>query len=287
MPRSLGSVYGGSVTRFLGGSLRGVVSRVIRTPKVCLVFNGGAVTLDGCTLLLSDGSYCTHAIHEFSVADGSRRRVIGGGGDGPLQFNDPRQLYASRDGFVFVAERGNHRVQVLTPSLDFHAFIGQGELVRPVGVCANADVVVVSEFCPGWDDCITVFNRGDGALLRRFGCDVSGDDQVMHPRELCFVSGDRHVAIADSGNHRVSVFSIDGELIRHVGVGVLRGPQSVAASVFDELVVADFGNSCLRVFSATGDLLATVGATGFSCVAVHGGAVFAADESTSTVSVFE
>jgi hypothetical protein len=28
MPRSLGSVYGGSVTRFLGSGLRGVVSRV-------------------------------------------------------------------------------------------------------------------------------------------------------------------------------------------------------------------------------------------------------------------
>jgi hypothetical protein len=85
----------------------------------------------------------------------------------------------------------------------------------------------------------------------------------------------------------VSVFSIDGELIRHVGVGVLRRPRGIAASAFDELVVADFGNSCLRMFSATGDLLATVGATGFTGVAVHGGAVFAADDSASTVSVFE
>ncbi len=34
MPRSLGSVYGGSVTRFLGGALRGVVSRVIDTGGV-------------------------------------------------------------------------------------------------------------------------------------------------------------------------------------------------------------------------------------------------------------
>ncbi len=32
MLRSLGSVFGGSVTRFLGGGLRGVVSRVIDTP---------------------------------------------------------------------------------------------------------------------------------------------------------------------------------------------------------------------------------------------------------------
>ncbi len=48
MPRSLGSVYGGSVTRFLGGSLRGVMSRVIDTPGLKSVSNGVAVSRDGC-----------------------------------------------------------------------------------------------------------------------------------------------------------------------------------------------------------------------------------------------
>jgi hypothetical protein len=52
--RSLGSVYGGSVTRFLGGSLRGVVSRVIDTPGAQSFSNGVAVSRDGCTLLVSD-----------------------------------------------------------------------------------------------------------------------------------------------------------------------------------------------------------------------------------------
>jgi hypothetical protein len=59
------------------------------------------------------------------------------------------------DGFVFVAEYGNSRVQVLTPSLrlDF-------------GVVANADVVVVSEFLAHR---LTVLDRSDGALVRRIG----------------------------------------------------------------------------------------------------------------------
>jgi hypothetical protein len=73
------------------------------------------------------------------------------------------------------------------------------------------------------------------------------------------MSGHRHVAVADLDNHRVSVFSVDGEFIRHVGVGVLSHPMGVAVSAFDELVVADSSNGCLRVFSSTGDLLATVG----------------------------
>jgi DNA-binding beta-propeller fold protein YncE len=277
-------VYGGSVTRFLGGSLRGVESRVIDTPGVTPRGNGVAVSVDGCTLLVSDGGlWKSNTIHEFDVEDGSRRRVIGGRGDGQLQFHGPRQVYVAPDGFVFVADCRNNRVQVLTPSLDFHCFIGQGELEYPAGVCANADVVVASHFVAG---CICVFNRCGGALLRRFGSQGSDDEQLYQPCGLCFVSGDRHVAVTEFGNDRVSVFSIDGEFIRHVGVGILKNPQGVACSAFDELVVADTRNRRLRVFSATGDLLASVGDGHFTGVVVHGGTVFAADADEGTVSVF-
>jgi sugar lactone lactonase YvrE len=145
MARSLGSVYGGAVTRFLGGSLRGVVSRVIDTPDVRSSGNGVAVSRDGCTLLVSDSRYGgSHAIHELNVADDSWRRVVGCEGDGPLRFYGLRQLCIAPDGFVFVADAINNCVQVLTPRLAFHAYIGRYEVDSPWGVCANADVVVVS-----------------------------------------------------------------------------------------------------------------------------------------------
>jgi hypothetical protein len=100
------------------------------------------------------------------------------------------------------------------------------------------------------------------------------------------MSGDRrHVAVADFGNHRASVFSVDGEFIRHVGVRVLRGPQGVAASAFDELVVADTGNRCLRVFGSDGDVLSGAVEGRFTGVAVHGSSVVAVECGTKTVSV--
>jgi DNA-binding beta-propeller fold protein YncE len=271
MPRSLGSVYAGSVTRFIGGSLRGVVSRVIDTPGVRSETNGVAVSVDGGTLLAADGRYDgSHAIHEFDLADGCRRRVVGEEGAGPLQFSDPRQLCIAPDDYVFVADAGNSRVQVLTPTLDFHSFVGEGKLIRPVGVCANADVVVVSE-----PHHISVFSRDDGALLRRFGCHGTGDGKLEYPLGLCFMSDDRHVAVADQSNHRVSVFSVEGEFIRHVGVGVLGRPHGVAASAFDELVVADKGNHRVVVFNSAGDVVTTVAVGAASGVVIHGGAVFA------------
>jgi sugar lactone lactonase YvrE len=69
MSRSLGSVYGGSVTRFLGGGLRGEESRVIATPGVHSSCNGMAVSRDGSTLLVSDTGGRSHAIHEYRISD--------------------------------------------------------------------------------------------------------------------------------------------------------------------------------------------------------------------------
>jgi DNA-binding beta-propeller fold protein YncE len=271
MPRSLGSVYGWSVTRFLGGALLRVKSRVIDTRSVKPCANGLAVRRDGRTLSLSDSEDGSHAIHEFDVASGSRLRVVGGRGDGPLQFNCPRQVFIAPDDFVFVADCRNRRVQVLTPTLDFHGFVGAGQLSNPGGVCANADVVVVSDAA----DRITVFNRRDGALLRQFGTKGRGDGQLKRPAGLCFMRDARHFAVADNGNRRLSVFSVDGEFIRHVGAGVLHNPNGVVRSAFDELVVADSGNFRVAVLSASGELLKTMGGVLFLAVALHGGTIFA------------
>jgi DNA-binding beta-propeller fold protein YncE len=272
MSRSLGSVYGGSVTRFLGGSLRGVASRVIATAGLTSWSNGVAVSRDGSTLLVSDYSGGSDAIHAFRVGDGSLLRVIGSRGDGPLQFVDPRQVWVASDNFVFVADYGNDRVQVLTPRLDFHAFVGVGELSGPSGVCADDAVIMVSE-----PDArrISVFSRGGGALLRFFGSYGSGDGELDTPQGLCFMSGRRHVAVADWDNNRVSVLSVEGEFVRHVGVGKLNRPVGVACSAFDEIVVADWGKSRVVVFSASGEILHTMGGGVCTGIAIHGGTIFA------------
>ncbi len=89
--------------------------------------------------------------------------------------------------------------------------------------------------------------------------------------------------MSDFDDCRVVVFTLDGDFIRAVGLGLLQRPRGVACSAFDELVVADTDNRCLRVFSGSGDLLDTI-AVGSSMlgaaiggVAVHGGCVYAQD----------
>jgi hypothetical protein len=67
----------------------------------------------------------------------------------------------------------------------------------------------------------------------------------------------------------VSVFSVEGDFIRHVGVGVLKYPHGAACSAFDELVVADSGHHRLVMFSASGDVVKTMDAGLVLGVAMH------------------
>jgi hypothetical protein len=78
MPRSLGSVYGGSVTRFLGGSFRGVVTRVLPLGDITTHISSVAVACSGSTLLVScELPNCpTYDIHVLDAADGSQLRGL-------------------------------------------------------------------------------------------------------------------------------------------------------------------------------------------------------------------
>jgi hypothetical protein len=91
---------------------------------------------------------------------------------------------------------------------------------------------------------------------------------------------------SQSPNNRVSVFSVEGEFVRHVGVGVLKYPHGVACSASDELVVADAGSGRIVVFSASGELLTTVGCGAFTGVAIHGGTIFAQDHKNEKCFLF-
>jgi DNA-binding beta-propeller fold protein YncE len=121
MSRSLDSVYGGVGTRFVGGNLRGVARHVVDAP-----YSGRfAASGDGSTLLVTVSRGDTDASREFDVGDGSRRRLVTvGSNSGPPPFDGPCRVWIAPDGFVFVADSGNDRVQVLTPNVDFkfHCF---------------------------------------------------------------------------------------------------------------------------------------------------------------------
>ncbi len=270
MPRSLASIYAGSVARFLGSTFTATAQHFIKTPVMRSIGNGLALSHDGATLLVSDNCGGSHAIHEFRVSDGARLRVIGSRGVGPLQFRSPAWLcFAASDDFVFVPEMDNNRIQVLTPRLEFHSFVGVGQIYRPKCVCANDEIIAATEETR---HSVVVFSRGDGALIRRFGNRGAGDGEMQWPGGLCLMASHRQLAVVSSWNHSISIFTFEGVFVRHVGVGTLYHPGGVACSAYNELVVADGTNRGV-VFSASGEVHRTMRGCLVGSIALRGGVV--------------
>ena len=275
MPRSIGSLYGGLVALFLGSAFRGRVTRTFDMPHV----GGLAITPDASALLVFHYDFYDDPAYVCRPDTGERLRKIScGRNGGPLQFNSPSQVAIAPDNFVYVADLGNNRIQVLTPCFDFHSFIGVGQLHSPVGVCASQEIVAVSE---PLENRISVFRRADGALLRRFGARGKSDGKLRAPQELCFLSNCSQIAVADCHNHRVSVFTTEGAFVGHLGVGMLHHPTSVACSAFGEVVISDRNGSLVKLVVSDGCLtIASVtyhppGLRWLSGLAIHGNTIFA------------
>ncbi|HEX4466960.1 MAG TPA: SMP-30/gluconolactonase/LRE family protein [Solirubrobacteraceae bacterium] len=191
---------------------------------------------------------------------------FGSEGSGNGQFKDPAGIGIDASGNLWVADKGNGRIQKFSASGTFIASYGTkgaGNLQfnEPWGVAINAATgnVYVS------DD---LNNRvqelsSSGAYVRSFG--TTGAGTLHEPAGLAIdSSGD--VWVSDGGDGRIVEFSAEGAYIREVGApgsgnGQLKSPGGLALSE-GSIYVADAGNSRIEQFSSTGEYLGQFGSKG-------------------------
>lgn len=109
---------------------------------------------DGRTLVVATAK-ATHRLVVFDGDSGERLRSVGSRGRAPGQFDRPNGI-AIRADLAFVAERDNHRIQVLSlPGLRPVGSFGEAELRSPYGLWLNPvgpdglDVYVTDSFMYG------------------------------------------------------------------------------------------------------------------------------------------
>ena len=88
---------------------------------------------NGNALLLATGK-TSDDISVYNALNGSYVQSVGSAGNGKLEFERPNGIFVI-DSLLFVVERDNKRVQVLSlPEFRFICFIGGQELIRPYGI---------------------------------------------------------------------------------------------------------------------------------------------------------
>jgi tripartite motif-containing protein 71 len=219
-------------------------------------------------------------------------RQFGSWGAGKGQFTGPRAVAVSASNRIFIADAGNHRIQVVLS--DGTAVAGWGrrgngpsEFLFPSGIAVGpAGEVFVADT---GNDRIQVFDA-NGAFVREWPMRAPGAIAVSAAQ----------VAVAEPDASRVQIFTLEGAAVRTLGgfgddAGRFKHPSGIAWDDQGDLVVADTGNHRLQRLDPTGVPRVQWGTWGLQeglfadprSVSCHGGRVYVADSGNHRIQVFD
>ena len=170
----------------------------------------------------------------------------------PQQPGSPWGIAVAPNGHTLIVDYTNRQIHVFDEQRKHIRSFGQegrgnGQLNNPIGITVDADGLVCVCNCDNHR--IEVFGT-DGTFVEQFGVGF-----------ICYPWGvtvhNEQVYVADNGNHRISIFTLEGQLIRTIGSrGSGRGqfdwPSAVAISPDGDIYVTDDNNHRVQVFSPKG-----------------------------------
>ena len=195
--------------------------------------------------------FTNHRVQKFTTT-GEYLLQFGGEGSGNGKLNRPIGVTV-HDHLVYVAEYANKRVSVFQTSGKF-CYIIRSELVtapHDVTVTGNNYLLVLCNY----HHCVYTFTLdGDYLGKPRYGrTKGAGDGELLNPRAVA-IDPYGFILVADTKNHRVSIFDKDGNYINCFGseglnIGQFNCPYGIAVSPNGKIYVSDCGNKRIQIFS--------------------------------------
>ena len=188
-----------------------------------------------------------HRVQNFDT-NGNYLMQFGSLGDNDGQLKYPFGVAVHCDK-VYIADNNNKRISVFQVDGKFCTSFGSGQLGYPRDVTVSADnhLLVVD-----YTSNIYTFTL-DGYYIGKFGTLGSGRGQLNTPYGLT-IDLNGFIIVADTRNHRVSIFEINGNCIHCFGSngsadGQFSNPCGIALSPNGSIYVSDGINKRIQIFS--------------------------------------
>jgi len=199
--------------------------------------------------------------YEGKRAEANALQVWGSNGNGDSQFVTPRNLAVAPDGRIYVADSGNHRIQVFDNEGNFLSKwggegAGPGQFSEPWGITVAADGTV--HVADTWNHRVQSFTA-EGEFIREFGtfANVQHDAQAepgkfWGPRDIA-LDPTGNIFVTDTGNKRIQKFTADGQFLQTWGGGgIIPGsfeePVGLDIDAQGNIYVADTWNRRIQKF---------------------------------------
>ena len=162
----------------------------------------------------------------------------------PGEFYNPRGLGVHcKTGHIFIADRDNNRIQVLSRNGDYLSTLGsQPDFNKPRGICINQDKLLVTD-----EHSVSMYDL-NGRLIRRIGSKGNKEGEFNIPFGLDVCKGNYYIYVCDFLNDRVQILTYYLHFHSMLGIGVLKRPQDIKIKQ-DKIFVLAESDPCLFVFT--------------------------------------
>ena len=219
----------------------------------------------------SDNENETGAIEEHSESCEFIQKFASRG-EGNGQVREPKRLAVDANGYVWVPDALNNRVEVFGEKGEYvtkfgSAGSGSEQMSYPVGVAVDPRGNVWVDDNNDRVDHWKVPSPWPPAFSSNFGSVGSGNGQFAEPTGIAVNPLNGNLVVPDEGNNRVEVFNEKGEYLSQFGTkgtgnGQFTQPRGAAVDLKGNIWVIDTGNNRVEKFSEKGEYLSQFGTKG-------------------------